>query len=112
MKMSKLLGQSSEPPVEVNQAVAGLLHAEPAVAPEHPEDDEGVLAFLFGRALDVVVLTLALLNLTAVFFDYSYVALRPMYQQYAPLIVAKYDPQKGIEPYRSVQDYMDSANAT
>lgn len=89
-----------------------LFPAQQALPPPRPESRQGLVPWLVEKAFDIAVLVVALVNLALVFFDYSYLMLRPQYQRYAPAVVSFYDPYKGIDPYRSVQDYLTSARQT
>ncbi|MGB3138956.1 MAG: hypothetical protein WBB18_19255 [Nodosilinea sp.] len=52
-----------------------------------------------------LVAVIALINLGLVFFDLTYVSLRPVYQQYWPPIIHLYDPVKGIVPHPYTKAY-------
>ncbi|MBD1909135.1 MULTISPECIES: hypothetical protein [unclassified Leptolyngbya] len=47
--------------------------------------------------LERVIAIIALINLIFVFFDLTYLSLRPVYRQYIPELTQAYDPVKGIE---------------
>ncbi len=49
-------------------------------------------------AWDVFMVWVALVNLTLIVFDLSYLQLRPVYLHWAPAVVRIYDPVKGIHP--------------
>ncbi|BAZ20628.1 hypothetical protein NIES4073_15050 [Kalymmatonema gypsitolerans NIES-4073] len=60
----------------------------------------------FERCIAIV----ALINLSLVFFDLTYVALRDFYLQALPPLTRIYDPVKGIEPHPETQNYLYKVN--
>jgi hypothetical protein len=50
----------------------------------------------------------ALLNLSLVLFDISYVPWRDFYLRQLPILTTIYDPFKGIEPHRDTQKYLET----
>ncbi|WP_035988044.1 hypothetical protein [Leptolyngbya sp. KIOST-1] len=61
--------------------------------------------------LERIIATIALINLGLVFFDLSYISLRPVYRQYTPVVVRIYDPVKGIVSHPQTEAYQDQVNA-
>lgn len=55
--------------------------------------------------LERIIAAIALINLGLVFFDLSYIGLRPIYRQYLPAIVQVYDPVKGIVSHPQTEAY-------
>ncbi|PSN13650.1 hypothetical protein C7293_15100 [filamentous cyanobacterium CCT1] len=55
--------------------------------------------------LERTIATIALINLGLVFFDLSYLSLRPVYRQYLPAITHIYDPVKGIVTHPQTEAY-------
>ncbi|WP_088892742.1 hypothetical protein [Leptolyngbya ohadii] len=53
----------------------------------------------------LIVAIVALINLGLVFFDLTYLGLRPVYQQYLPGVAQLYDPVKGVEVQPQTQAY-------
>lgn len=53
---------------------------------------------------------LALAHLGLSLFDWTYVPLRDYYHRWLPGLARLYDPIKGIEPFRSTQTYLDTAD--
>lgn len=51
---------------------------------------------------------IAILNLSLVLFDISYVPWRDFYLRQLPLLTKLYDPFKGIEPHRDTQKYLET----
>ncbi|MBF1999940.1 MAG: hypothetical protein IGS38_04410 [Synechococcales cyanobacterium M58_A2018_015] len=54
---------------------------------------------------------LAAVNLALVFFDLTYLNLRPFYVQWFPRLVELYDPIKGIRPHPETQRYIERVAA-
>lgn len=50
---------------------------------------------------------LTVLNLALVFFDLTYLRIRPLYLQLVPGLVQIYDPVKGIHPHPDTQRYLE-----
>ena len=46
---------------------------------------------------DLIMVWAALVNLTLIAFDLTYLVLRPYYVRYVPLVTRVYDPVRGIE---------------
>jgi hypothetical protein len=55
--------------------------------------------------LERIIAVIALVNLALVFFDITYLSLRPTYRQYLTGITQIYDPLKGITPHPETQRY-------
>lgn len=96
---------------ELSRTVAQLIPG--ANDHEHPPDPNTAVG-LHWRLFDVtsnwLILVLAIVNLALVFFDYTYVDLRHVYQQNGwTQLVDNYDRIKGIEPHRVTDDYKKSA---
>lgn len=66
---------------------------------------KGLILF-FERALAL----LALAHLGLSIFDWTYVPLRDGYQRWLPALTRHYDRVKGIEPFRSTQQYLGKAD--
>ncbi|MEO1133979.1 MAG: hypothetical protein AAFX40_14910 [Cyanobacteria bacterium J06639_1] len=64
------------------------------------------LILLVERA--IALLALAHLGLSV--FDWTYVPLRDYYQRWLPQMTRRYDRVKGIEPFRSTQQYLDTVD--
>lgn len=112
MSDKRALPSHAAPPVELTRTVGTFMNANAALPPPKPDSEQGMVAWMVEKAVDIAVLVVAIVNLALVFFDYSYVMLRPQYQRYAPAVVAFYDPYKGIDPYRDVQAYLAEARHT
>lgn len=83
---------------------------------EHPPDPNTPVG-LHWRIFDVtsnwLILVLAIVNLSLVFFDYTYIDLRHVYQANGwGQLVTSYDKVKGIEPHRATNKYVLTANET
>jgi len=52
----------------------------------------------------------ALVNLSLVLFNLSYIPLRDFYLSHLPQITKLYDPVKAIEPYRDTQQYLETVD--
>ncbi|PSR16360.1 hypothetical protein C8255_18240 [filamentous cyanobacterium CCP3] len=61
--------------------------------------------------LERAIATIALINLGLVFFDLSYLSLRPVYRQYLPAITHIYDPVKGIVAHPQTAAYQAQVDA-
>ena len=48
---------------------------------------------------DVLMVWVALTNLTLILFDLTYLMLRPYYLDFVPVVTRVYDPVKGITPH-------------
>ena len=48
---------------------------------------------------DVLMVWIALTNLTLILFDLTYLMLRPYYLDFVPVVTRVYDPVKGITPH-------------
>ncbi|NJM67191.1 MAG: hypothetical protein HC851_16715 [Acaryochloris sp. RU_4_1] len=60
--------------------------------------------------LDRFMAVVALVNLTLVLFNITYIPLRDFYLSQLPAITELYDPIKGIEPYWDTQQYLQSVD--
>lgn len=58
---------------------------------------------------DLFMVTAAVVNLLLILFDFTYFYARPFYYQYAPQIVAQYDPYKGARPHPRTERFLDLA---
>lgn len=61
-------------------------------------------------AWDVVMVYIAIANLTLITFDFTYLWLRPGYFDYAPLVTRLYDPVKGIAPHPVTEALLDQVD--
>lgn len=59
-------------------------------------------------AWDLFMVYLAVINLSLILFDLTYLWLRPTYFQYLPVVTRIYDPVKGIEPHPLTQRYFEA----
>lgn len=96
---------------ELSRSVAQLI---PGAVEHERQPDVTTKVGLHWRIFDVssnwLILVLAIVNLLLVFFDYTYVDLRHVYQQNGwQQLVESYDRIKGIEPHRVTDDYVKSA---
>ncbi len=99
---------------ELSRSVAQLI---PGAVEQERQPDPNTRLGLHWRIFDVtsnwLILVLAIFNLSLVFFDYTYVDLRHVYQQNElHQLVEGYDRIKGIEPHRVTDDYVKSAERT
>lgn len=62
----------------------------------------------WGKRWSQFVTVTILVNLLLVFFNLTYVPLRPLYLRYMPDLTRLYDPVKGIEPHPVTQTYLAS----
>lgn len=60
--------------------------------------------------LDRFMALAALVNLSLVLFNLSYIPFRDFYLSHLPQITTLYDPVKGIEPYRDTQQYLETVD--
>ena len=60
----------------------------------------------WGRRWSQIVTLVILVNVGLVLFNMTYVSLRPLYLQYWPALVNRYDPVKGIEPHPMTEHYL------
>jgi hypothetical protein len=63
-------------------------------------------------AWDVFMVWAALINLSLIVFDLTYLWLRPVYFSYVPLVTRVYDPVKGIEPHPLTRALLDEIVTT
>jgi len=63
-------------------------------------------------AWDVVMVWVAVINLSLILFDLTYLWLRPTYHRYLPVVTRIWDPVKGIEPHPLTQGLLDEIEAT
>lgn len=59
---------------------------------------------------DKLVAIVALVNLTLVIFNLTYLPLRSVYVYYVPALAQSYDPIKGIEPSPDAEAYLDTVD--
>jgi len=76
-----------------------------------------VLRNLSGRAKlrlawDLFMVWAALINLSLILFDLTYLLLRPTYFTYLPVITRVYDPIKGIRPHPLTDTLLEEIEAT
>jgi hypothetical protein len=94
---------------ELSRTVAQLIPGAVERAPD-PNTAVGLHWRIFDVTSNWLILVLAIVNLALVFFDYTYVDLRHVYQQNGwTQLVEGYDRIKGIEPHRVTDDYVRSA---
>lgn len=60
-------------------------------------------------AWDIFMVYLAIINVTLILFDLTYLWLRPQYFRFVPAITELYDPVKGIEPHPLTESYLELA---
>jgi hypothetical protein len=60
----------------------------------------------WARRLDQLIALVVLLNVGLVLFDLSYIRFRDLYLRYLPQLTQRYDPIKGIEPFRDTIQYL------
>lgn len=90
-----------------------LLPGEDVMPEPIPETPKGKARWVFEFLANWLLLVLALVNLALVIFDFTYVELRHHYQTVAPQWTALYDTHiKKIEPHRTTEDYLKSAQET
>ncbi len=58
---------------------------------------------------DLFMVWLALINLTLIAFDLTYLWLRPTYFRYVPVVTTVYDPVLGIEPHPLTEELLEEA---
>lgn len=105
----KALPESLELTKRINQEI----FASPDALPEPmPASKTGRLLWLAEAFSNWAILILAVINLVLVFFDFSYLELRPLYLQHAPQVLALYDPVKAIEPHQTTEAYLRKAERT
>ncbi len=61
---------------------------------------------------DVFMVYVAVINLSLIAFDLSYLWLRPQYFRYLPVVTEIYDPVKGIEPHPLTAEFLEEVDAT
>ncbi len=62
-------------------------------------------------AWDVFMVWVALVNLTLIVFDLTYLQVRPVYLRVVPALVRLYDPVKGIRPNPVTEGILEQADA-
>jgi hypothetical protein len=62
------------------------------------------------KRLDQLVALVVVLNVGLVLFDLSYIRFRDLYLRYFPQLTQRYDPVKGIEPYRDTDQYLTAVD--
>ncbi|MCD4751029.1 MAG: hypothetical protein K8R59_16780 [Thermoanaerobaculales bacterium] len=67
---------------------------------------------LFRLLWDLFMVWVAVVNLSLILFDLSYLWLRPVYFQYLPFITRFYDPVLGIEPHPLTLEFAKQVNDT
>jgi hypothetical protein len=60
----------------------------------------------WAKRLDQLVALVVILNVGLVLFDLSYIRFRDLYLRYLPQLAQRYDPIKGIEPFRDTAQYL------
>lgn len=60
----------------------------------------------WAKRLDRLVALVVILNVGLVLFDLSYIRFRDLYLRYLPQLTQRYDPIKGIEPFRDTAQYL------
>jgi hypothetical protein len=60
----------------------------------------------WAKRLDQLIALVVLLNVGLVWFDLSYIRFRDLYLRYLPQLTQRYDPIKGIEPFRDTTQYL------
>lgn len=63
-------------------------------------------------AWDVFMVWVAVINLSLILFDLSYLWLRPTYFHYLPVVTRIYDPVKGIESHPLTRSLLDEVQTT
>jgi len=63
-------------------------------------------------AWDVFMVWVAIINLSLILFDLTYLWLRPTYFHRLPVVTRIYDPVKGIEPHPLTRNLLDEMEAT
>jgi hypothetical protein len=63
-------------------------------------------------AWDIFMVYLAIINVSLILFDLTYLWLRPQYFRFIPVVTKAYDPVKGIEPHPLTERYLEVANET
>jgi hypothetical protein len=59
---------------------------------------------------DAFMVYLAVINLSLIVFDFTYLWLRPWYHRTIPAVTRIYDPVKGIEPHPVTEEYLEATN--
>lgn len=97
-------------PDELHKRINQEIFASRDALPEPmPTSTRGRLRWLIEKGANWTILILAIVNLALVFFDFTYLEMRPHYMRHAPELVARYDPVKGIEPHRITEAYLAEA---
>jgi hypothetical protein len=60
----------------------------------------------WAKRLDRLIALVVILNVGLVLFDLSYIRFRDLYLRYLPQLTQRYDPIKGIEPFRDTAQYL------
>jgi hypothetical protein len=63
-------------------------------------------------AWDMFMVYLAIINVSLILFDLTYLWLRPQYFRLLPIVTDVYDPVKGIEPHPLTERYLEIADET
>ncbi|TNF84275.1 MAG: hypothetical protein EP299_00625 [Acidobacteria bacterium] len=63
-------------------------------------------------AWDMFMVYLAIINVSLILFDLTYLWLRPQYFRLLPVVTDIYDPVKGIEPHPLTERYLEIADET
>jgi hypothetical protein len=63
-------------------------------------------------AWDIFMVYLAIINVSLILFDLTYLWLRPQYFRLIPVVTEVYDPVKGIEPHPLTERYLVVADET
>jgi hypothetical protein len=62
-------------------------------------------------AWDLFMVYLAIINVSLILFDLTYLYLRPFYDQHLPVVIRLYDPVKGIQPQPVTEEYLRLVDA-
>lgn len=60
---------------------------------------------------DLFMVWVAVINLSLIAFDLTYLMMRPVYFRWVPVVTRIYDPVKGIEPHPLTDEIIDRAEA-
>jgi hypothetical protein len=58
---------------------------------------------------DLFMVLVATINLGLIVFDFTYLAFRPFYLKYVPVVARIYDPVLGISPHPLIEELLDEA---
>jgi hypothetical protein len=100
-------------PAELHKRINQEIFSSRDALPEPmPTSKRGRMRWFVEKFANWTILILAIVNLALVFFDFTYLEMRPQYMQHAPALVAAYDPVKGVEPHRVTEAYLAEAERT